>query len=100
MSDDLITTAAVADLLGKSVATINRWAAEGREDRPQPSLTLPGETGARLYQRSAVEAYKASEDERLAKFVAGGACSACTYLDRIPTRHADGVCPNAEAVAS
>lgn len=100
MADDLITTAEVADLVRRSVATVNRWAAERRDDRPQPALTLPGETGARLYRRSDVEAYKAAEDDRLARFVASGACSACTFLERIPTRHADGVCPNAEAVAS
>lgn len=100
MADDLITTKTAADLLGKSVATLNRWAADGRSDRPQPALTLPGETGARLYRRTDVEAYRASEDERLAKFIASGACSACTLAERIPTRHADGVCPHEQAVAS
>lgn len=100
MADDLITTKVAANILGKSVATLNRWAADKRPDRPQPALTLPGDTGARLYRRADVEAHRASEDARLAKFIASGACSACTLKDGIPTRHADGVCPNAEAVAS
>lgn len=97
---DLIGTKEAAELIGKSVATLNRWAADGRSDRPQPVLTLPGETGARLYERTAVEAYRASEDARLAKFIASGACEVCTLEERIPCRHADGICPNAEAVAS
>lgn len=53
MSDDLLPTTAVAELLGKSVATINRWA---QEKRLVPAVELPGETGARLYRRSDVEA--------------------------------------------
>ena len=53
MSDDLITTATAAGLLGKSVATVNRWAAEGRIT---PAVEMPGETGARLYRRSDIEA--------------------------------------------
>lgn len=97
---DLIGTKEAAELLGKSVATLNRWAADGRSDRPQPAVSLPGETGARLYQRADVEAYKVSEDERLARFIASGACATCTLEERIPTRHADGVCPNESAVAS
>jgi DNA-binding transcriptional MerR regulator len=58
MADDLLPTAEVAQLLGKSVATINRWATEGRL---KPAVELPGETGARLYLRSDVEALTTSE---------------------------------------
>lgn len=75
MTDDLIATADVAKLLGYTVATINRWAADGTPGKPQPALKLPGETGARLYRRADVEAYKATEDAAAAR---AGACPTCT----------------------
>lgn len=83
MADDLIPTKEVSDLLGVSVATINRWAADGREDRPQPALTLPGETGARLYRRADVDAYRASHNM----------CPTCA----MPTWHGADPCPEAMA---
>lgn len=50
--DNLLTTKEAADLLGVSVATINRWADKG-------DLTVaakaPGLRGARLFRRIAVE---------------------------------------------
>lgn len=58
MADDLMPTTAVAALLGKSVATINRWA---QEKRLVPAVELPGATGARLYRRADVEALRAPE---------------------------------------
>ena len=58
MTDELLPTKAVAALLGRSVATINRWAQEGRL---VPALEMPGDTGARLYRRSDVEALLAPE---------------------------------------
>lgn len=93
MDGDLITTKAAADLLGKSVATINRWAADEREDRPQPALKVPGKLGARLYRRADVEAYKATQDALKAKH------NCCPNCD-VPTWHNGDPCPNAQAVAS
>lgn len=96
MSDDLIGTAEAAALIGRTVATLNRWAAESREDRPQPALTLPGKTGARLYRRADVEAYR---DAERVKAIAAGACPNCytpgaVYFHTGPS----GECP--ERVAS
>lgn len=56
--DDLIGTKTVAEMLGKSVDTINRWVKEGRIT---PTIEMPGETGARLYRRSDVEALLAEQ---------------------------------------
>lgn len=50
---DLIPTADVAEMLGKSVATINRWAAE---NKLVPAMEFPGKKGARMFRRSEVEA--------------------------------------------
>lgn len=50
---DLISTSEAARILGRPVATVNRWATEGRL---AVALKLPGETGARLYRRVDVEA--------------------------------------------
>lgn len=55
---DLITTAEVAEILGKSVPTVNRWAAEGRL---QPAQKLPGQRGAYLFRRADVEALMDTE---------------------------------------
>lgn len=56
MHDDLIPTAEVARLVHKTVATVNRWANEGKLP---PAVVMPGETGARLFRRSDVEAFLA-----------------------------------------
>lgn len=52
-TDDLMTTAEVAVLTGKTVATVNRWAVGGHLP---VAKQLPGDTGARLFNRSDVEA--------------------------------------------
>lgn len=59
MSDaaDLLTTAQVADLLGVTVATVNRWALLGKAT---PVRKLPGPTGAYLYERAEVDALVAA----------------------------------------
>lgn len=49
---DLLTTAQVADILGKSVPTVNRWAVEGVLT---PVQKLPGRTGAYLFDRAEIE---------------------------------------------
>ena len=49
---DLLMTAQAAEIVGKSVPTINRWAAEGVLP---PAQKLPGRTGAYLFERSEVE---------------------------------------------
>jgi len=49
----LITTAEAASILGRPIATVNRWALSGRL---VPVTQLPGRTGARLYRRADVEA--------------------------------------------
>lgn len=56
--DDLLPTKAVADLLGKTVATVNRWVLEGKL---HPAVEMPGKTGARLFRRSDVDAFMAVE---------------------------------------
>jgi DNA-binding transcriptional MerR regulator len=55
MQDDLLPTKAVAELLGCTVATVNRWATEGRLT---PAVEMPGKTGARLYLRTTVEDFR------------------------------------------
>lgn len=72
--DDLIATADVAKLLGYTAATINRWALNGTPGKPQPCMKLPGDTGAYLYRRADVEAYKAAEKAAAEK---AGACPHC-----------------------
>jgi excisionase family DNA binding protein len=49
---DLLTTAQAAEILGKSVPTVNRWAAEGVLS---PVQKLPGRTGAYLFTRDEIE---------------------------------------------
>lgn len=46
-----LTTAELAELTGKPVGTINRWAKEGKLRGEK----LPGRTGSRIYRRSDVE---------------------------------------------
>jgi predicted site-specific integrase-resolvase len=48
----LLTSAQVAELLGKSVATINRWATAGRL---KPAAKAPGIRGAWLFAPDDVE---------------------------------------------
>lgn len=46
METTLLTTAEVADLLGVSIPTVNRWVRDGRLT---PSQKLPGVRGANLF---------------------------------------------------
>ena len=54
---ELLTTAQVADQLGRSVSFINSAAAEGRI---KPQYQLPGTKGARLYHPAEVERFAAT----------------------------------------
>lgn len=59
---DLLTTADVAELLGVTVATVNRWAAAG-------ALEAAAMAGGRVFRRSVVVAFaadRADEAERVA----------------------------------
>ena len=49
---DLIGTAEASRIAGRTVATINRWAASGLLP---VAVQLPGRTGARLFKRRDVE---------------------------------------------
>lgn len=51
-TDDLLTTAQVAELTGWSVTSINRWALRG--DLPA-ERKLPGRTGSYLFRSSVVQ---------------------------------------------
>ena len=51
-SPDLLTTAQVANLLGKSVRTVNRMAEAGNLP---PAIKVPGKTGAYLFHRADAE---------------------------------------------
>lgn len=51
--DDLLTTAQVAELAGKNIATVNRWAASGR-------LPTAAQANGRVFRRSDVEAFIAA----------------------------------------
>lgn len=52
---ETLTTAQAAELLGKSVATVNRMVLLGRLN---PAAKLPGKTGAYLYRREDIEALR------------------------------------------
>lgn len=56
--DDLIRTRDVADLAGRTVATVNRWVLEGKLI---PAVEMPGRTGARLFRRADVDAFLTAE---------------------------------------
>ena len=58
--DELLTTAQVAERLGKSIATVNRMATDGRLCAV---LELPGDRGARWYRVVDVEAYEATQEQ-------------------------------------
>ena len=55
MKETLLTTAEVAEVLGISVPTVNRWAANGRL---QPAQKLPGLRGHYLFRAQDVDALK------------------------------------------
>jgi len=57
MQDELVSTKTVSERLKVTVTTVNRWANTGRL---VPAVEMPGETGARLYRLSEVEAFAAS----------------------------------------
>lgn len=50
--DELLSTAEVAERLNCSVATVNRWAAEGKLTT---AAKLPGVRGPRLFHRADIE---------------------------------------------
>lgn len=50
---ELLTSRQVAERLGTTVTTVNRWVQRGRLT---PSLEVPGYKGARLFDPDAVEA--------------------------------------------
>ena len=52
---ELVSTAEAATLLGKSTATINRWADSGALP---VAFKAPGTRGARFFTRDAVDAMK------------------------------------------
>jgi excisionase family DNA binding protein len=54
-SAHLLSTAQVAELLGKSTATVKRMALAGTLP---PAMKLPGETGAYLFRVEDVEALR------------------------------------------
>lgn len=54
-SSDLLTSAQVAAILGKSIRTVHRMANDGTLPT---ALRLPGQTGAVLFTRADVEAYR------------------------------------------
>lgn len=54
--DDLLTTAQVAKILGKSIPTVNRYATSGEL---VSARKLPGLRGAYLFTPQAVEAFRA-----------------------------------------
>lgn len=51
-TDDLVTTAEAAEISGKSVSTVNRWADCGRLP---VAAKAPGVRGARFFHKSDVE---------------------------------------------
>lgn len=51
-NEDLLSTAEVARILGRSVPTVNRWVAQGKL---VPAVKFPGARGANLFGRDDVE---------------------------------------------
>lgn len=60
----LIATAEAAELLGVSVATVNRWAASGALS---PAVKTPGPRGANLFHRDEITALRKDRDRRSQK---------------------------------
>ncbi len=58
-STELLSTGEVAELLGTTVATVNRWAVTGKLP---VAHKMPGRTGAYLFARSDVEAVREPMD--------------------------------------
>lgn len=52
-TNDLISSIEAAELLGVGRSTLTRWVQSGRLTE---AMKLPGDTGARLFRRSDVEA--------------------------------------------
>ena len=52
MENDLLTTSQVAERIGVTVRTVNRWVAAGRLE---PAITFPGHTGPNLFRHDAVD---------------------------------------------
>lgn len=52
----LVSTAEAAEIIGRSIATVNRFVREGLL---APAMQYPGSTGARMYHRADVEALRA-----------------------------------------
>lgn len=59
-TDELVSTSKVAAILGCSVATVNRMAADGRL---APALQGEGRTGARFFRLADVEALAHNEGQ-------------------------------------
>lgn len=55
MPESTITTAEAAEILGRTVATVNRMVLVGRL---KPVRKLPGKTGAYLFERKDIERLK------------------------------------------
>ena len=60
---DLIPTAEAAEIVGVSVATINRWADSGKL---RTAVQAPGPTGARLFARPDVLAQAKERRQKVA----------------------------------
>lgn len=58
-SGDELTTSQVAEMTGWSITSINRWASSGE----LLSRKLPGRTGARLFARADIDAFRALRGE-------------------------------------
>ncbi len=59
MTEPLLSTAEVAQILGRPVRTINRMVERGELVTVQQ---LPGRTGARLFRRADIDAYLAGAE--------------------------------------
>jgi excisionase family DNA binding protein len=57
MPNDLLTTAQVAERLGLSVYTINRYVRDGRI---RAEMQMPGSKGARLYHPAEIDRFAGS----------------------------------------
>lgn len=52
---ELMTSRQVAEHLGTTITTVNRWV---KSDRLKPSQTVPGYNGARLFDPAVVEEFR------------------------------------------